>query len=86
VSIGHSVTLSVNETVSFVFSIKVMPPLEIYPLRVTHSLGANPTTREFTSTTAANSKFIGLAPAASQHIRVARWFIFKPKIPIWENF
>jgi hypothetical protein len=22
----------------------------------------------------------------NQHVRVARWFIFKPKIPIWVNF
>jgi hypothetical protein len=26
------------------------------------------------------------AAAAAQHVSVARWFIFKPKIPIWVNF
>jgi hypothetical protein len=27
-----------------------------------------------------------VAWSASVHTRVARWYIFKPKIPIWVNF
>jgi hypothetical protein len=31
---------------------------------------------------------IGLEPAAPKqgNVRIARWFIFKPEIPIWVNF